>query len=294
MKLGIISDEVSADFAEACAHIKSWGLPIVEVRMVNGKNVVQLTDDELAATVATVKDNGLTVSAVASPVYKSPLDEQASSVTTDFNVAGTETVAAQLQMLERACHAANLLGAKYVRIFTFLRTTWSDEVLARVVHNVKQAVSVAQRHGVTLAIENEPACIVGTGEELGLFMRALDAELDQSERAHVGALWDPGNALSLGEERPYPDGYAHIPTDRLVHVHLKDASVVPAVFGTFVPLGQGLIDYPGQFAALVKDGYEGSVVLEPHYAPDGLSLPEAAKACVDAARGLLESAGASS
>ena len=82
-----------------------------------------------------------------------------------------------------------------------------------------------------------------------------------------------------------------MPVDRLAHVHLKDLGVGAAKFGTFVPIGQGRIDYPGQFAALLRDGYTGSVVLEPHYAPAGVDSVTAAKTCVDAARRALAAAG---
>src|SRR5690606_3310940 len=129
-----------------------------------------------------------------------------------------------------------------------------------------------------------------TGDELGRFFARLDAVLPEALRPHVGALWDPGNALAIGEERPYPDGYRALPAGRLLHVHLKDLGAEPASFGTFVPLGQGRIDYEGQFQALEQDGYEGSVVLEPHYAPAGMDSAAAAKVCVDAARAVLAAA----
>jgi sugar phosphate isomerase/epimerase len=75
-----------------------------------------------------------------------------------------------------------------------------------------------------------------------------------------------------------------------VHVHLKDLGRAPASFGTFVPLGQGRIDYRGQFRALRRDGYRGSAVLEPHYAPPGIDPHEAIGACVEAARAELAAA----
>ena len=52
-------------------------------------------------------------------------------------------------------------------------------------------------------------------------------------------------------------------------------------------LGEGRVDYRGEFAALRRDSYSGSVVLEPHYAPEGMTLADAARVCVEAAQGLL-------
>ena len=291
MELGIITDEVHADFDRACTEAAGWGLTLVEVRNVNGTNVARLADDDARRAARTVQHHGLRVSAVASPVFKSPLDGRpVDAGTLDFVVPGTESVASQLEMLECSCAMARLFGARFVRVFTFLRVPWSDDVIDQVVDHMHSAAEVAARHDVVLAIENEPACIVGTGRELGRFVARLDAALDSRLRRHVGALWDPGNALALGEERPYPDGYAALNVERLIHVHLKDLGSEPGAFGTFVPLGEGRIDYHGQFDALRRDGYTGSVVLEPHYAPAGTDTITAAKTCVDAARRVLTGA----
>lgn len=290
MELGIITDEVHADFATACDHVAAWGVPLIEIRNVDGKNAVLLEDDEVARAEAMVRRHGLKVSGIASPVFKSPLDERASGASADFTVAGAETVEAQLRLLERACTLAKRFDTRLVRVFTFLRVPWSDAVIDDVAKHMVRAAAIAAEHDVVLAVENEPACVVGTGDELGRFFARLDAVLPEALRPHVGALWDPGNALAIGEDRPYPDGYRALPAGRLVHVHLKDLGAEAASFGTFVPLGQGRIDYEGQFQALENDGYTGSVVLEPHYAPAGMDSAAAAKVCVDAARTVLAAA----
>lgn len=292
MELGIIADEVHASFETACASIARWGLPLVEVRNVDGRNVTLLDDAALDAAAATVRRHGLRVSGVASPVFKSSLDERPSDTAADFAVPGLVTVADNLALLERACLAARRFDTRLVRVFTFFRVPWSEAVVEQVVHHVVQAARVAQRHDVVLAIENEPVCVVATGAELGRFFERLDARLPTELRPHVGALWDPGNALAAGETAPFPDGYAAVPAQRLVHVHLKDLGRAPASFGTFVPIGQGRIDYRGQFRALARDGYRGSAVLEPHYAPPGVDRLEATRVCVEAARAELAAAAA--
>lgn len=289
MELGIITDEVHADFEVSCGYIAAWGLPLVEVRNVDGKNVATLSDDEVNEVASILSKHGLHVSGIASPVFKSPIDEHQPGEVTDFSVAGAFTVASQLELLERSCKVAKRLGTRLVRVFTFLRVPWSEEVLDRVVDHMVAAVRVAAMHDIVLAVENEHACVVGTGVELGEFLHRLDDRLEPELSRHVGALWDPGNALAAGEERPYPDGYRALPVERLVHVHLKDLGRDAATYGSFVPLGRGRIDYRSQFAALQRDGYQGDLVLEPHYAPPGRDSTAAAGECVDAALDLLRS-----
>lgn len=288
--LGIITDEIGDDVQEACEHVRSWGLDLVELRLGWGKNVVQWSDEEVDRAVDAVTGAGLAVSAIASPVFKSPIDERPRELEADFALEGVESIDAQLELLDRACAVATKVGARYVRVFTFWDEPWTDEVDGRLVDAFTRAARVAASHDVTLAIENEPVCLVGTGRELARICALLDERLPVELRAHVGALWDPGNALAGGESDPYPGGFDAISACRLVHVHLKDLVVGEGGKPSFVPLGEGDVDFGGQLRALVRAGYEGSVVLEPHYHPAHLAKHEAARVCVEAARTALDAA----
>lgn len=77
----------------------------------------------------------------------------------------------------------------------------------------------------------------------------------------LGLNWDPGNAYAAGE-RPFPDGYDLLDKKRLWHMHLKDAEGKGEVWR---PIGGGKIDYLGQFRAILKDGFTGTMSLETHY-----------------------------
>lgn len=291
LRLGIITDEVSDDPEEACRHIAAWGLAWVELRTAWGKNVLTLDDDELARLERAVRRHQLQVAAIASPVFKSPLDERPREQAADFALEGVETMAAQLDLLERACTLATRFGARMVRVFTFWREPWSEAAIDRVVANLVRAADVARRHGVLLAVENEPVCIVGTGGELGALCDAMRARVPADVAPSLGALWDPGNAMAGGEPVPYPDGYEALGACRLVHVHLKDLHFGDDGRPVFVPVGQGKVDFAGQLARLRADGYQGVTVLEPHYRPAGVPRVDAARACVDAVRALARELG---
>ncbi|MDQ0899567.1 MULTISPECIES: hypothetical protein [unclassified Paenibacillus] len=45
-RLGVLTDEVSANFEEALNWAVEQGLKHVEVRVINGRNVVTLNDDQ--------------------------------------------------------------------------------------------------------------------------------------------------------------------------------------------------------------------------------------------------------
>jgi sugar phosphate isomerase/epimerase len=288
-ELGIISDEVTGDFSAACELISSWGLKHVELRMLWGKNILQLSDAEVAEAVTILQQHGLNVTAISSPVFKSPLDGLPRVQEADFALAGSESLAAQLELLARACVLAEQFGTRLIRVFTFWREEWSDARLAEIVRQLGLAAEIARDHDVLLAIENEPVCMVGTGRELGLLGHALADSLPADLNRHLGLLWDPGNALAGGEAVPWPDGYAALRGLPLLHVHLKDMIINADGKPGFVPLGQGLVDYPGQLEALARDGYRGTLVLEPHYRPAGMREEDAALACVRAAEEMLDS-----
>ncbi len=290
-RLGIITDEVSDDPHEACALIAEWGVKVVELRTAWGKNLLELSDAQLDELEEAVAQSGLEVVGIASPVFKSPLDEQPQEKAADFALAGVESMSAQLELLERACTLATRFSAPMVRVFTFWREPFTDEVAGQLVEKLARAAELASFHNVLLAVENEPVCVVATGTELGLLLAALAAGLPPSLQPHVGALWDPGNALAAGEDDAYPAGYRALDLERLAHVHLKDLQFIAPGQPTFVPLGRGELDYRGQLSSLLEDGYVGDMVLEPHYRPPGLSRALAAKECVDAARAMLDELG---
>ena len=83
----------------------------------------------------------------------------------------------------------------------------------------------------------------------------------------VRPIWDPCNELFADNgEPPYPDGYNHIKQD-IIHVHLKDGVKDTPDGPVCVPMCEGDIDYRGQLAALIEDGYTGCLSLETHWRP---------------------------
>ena len=77
-------------------------------------------------------------------------------------------------------------------------------------------------------------------------------------------VWDPANALVAGEN-PYPHGYDLLPKDRIAHVHAKDCHMLEGHKPVWGPLGTRSVDWKGQIAALLNDGYSGWLSLETHW-----------------------------
>jgi sugar phosphate isomerase/epimerase len=184
--------------------------------------------------------------------------------------ASLHTFEDQPRLAERAFAIAGQTGARIVRVFSYWRTVRPEECFDAVVTALMSLARQAAQHGITIGIENEHACNIGTGEETARVMAAAD-------HPNLKVVWDPCNALVAGEN-PFPEGYRRIPPHRIVHVHAKDAFVenhTPA----FGPLGECGVDWRGQIAALQADGYRGWISLETHWPGPGGNKHEASMIC---------------
>ncbi|MBO9609545.1 MAG: sugar phosphate isomerase/epimerase [Paenibacillaceae bacterium] len=259
-RLGIITDEVSPVLDDALTWIRERNLHHVEIRMVDGRNVIALTDDEAREVRRRVEAHGLYVAAIASPVFKCPLDPNRAVAGGDtFGQSADEDVARHFELLERAIEIARLLGTTRIRIFSFWREEQPEQYEAEIAAHLKRAADIAQERGCLLLLENEPSCNGGHAAEVGRLAERVDS-------AALRVLWDPGNEAYTGRTA-FPDGYEAVKRV-LAHVHLKDAIHGPDG-AKCVPIGEGTVDFPGQLAALERNGYDGLYSIETHYVPPG-------------------------
>jgi sugar phosphate isomerase/epimerase len=92
--------------------------------------------------------------------------------------------------------------------------------------------------------------------------------------SNVGANWDIGNGLRLGEV-PYPDGYRSLDPKRIWNMHLKGEQCAPnskPCKETFADEGQ--IDLKGALQAVLRDGYQETMSLECEFKAPDLSQTE--------------------
>jgi sugar phosphate isomerase/epimerase len=151
-----------------------------------------------------------------------------------------------------------------LRGFSFRRVADPKAIATRITDELEKAGAVAQRAGVRLAIEDEESCNVRTGHELARLLASVKAR-------NVGANWDVGNPW-VGGEVSYPSGYEVLPKDRIWHIHAKGmecAAPGKQCHETFAD--QGIIDLVGQFRALRRDHYTGTISLECEYHAPGMS-----------------------
>jgi sugar phosphate isomerase/epimerase len=265
-KLGVITDEITQDLGHALDFIASYSLAYCELREIRGRNIMNLSPFELDRAQQLVEKHGLQVSEIASPLFKYNLPEmpaQPSEKRDTFRASFTDQDTEDL--LKRSFQIARLFGTQKVRVFSYWRVDDPEKAYPHVRERLAKAASGAVQNRMTLLLENEPACNIGTGKELGRIIRDVNSPA-------LRAMWDPANAAALNEV-PYPDGYGHV-RGLFLHMHVKDVKKDPATGNTrWLPVGSGSVDFHGQFQALLRDGYRETMSLETHYRrPDGNSV----------------------
>jgi L-ribulose-5-phosphate 3-epimerase len=260
--IAAITDEFSPDIEQAAASMHELGMTGAELRMVFGKNIIDLTDEELALACRIAHDQGLEIISIASPILKCVLPD-APEVDSRFQqdmFASKHTIADQPRLAARAFEIAKQSGAKIIRVFSYWRTVDPDQCFDRVVSALRDLADQAAKHDLIIGLENEHACNIATAKETARVLAALD-------HPNLKVVWDPANAYVSGE-KAYPDGYRLLAVNRIVHVHAKDCRVEDhkAAWG---PLGECDLDWKGQVQSLVNDGYKGYISLETHWPGPG-------------------------
>ena len=255
-KRAVFTDEISQDFAKAVEVVLEYGLEGLEIRSVWDNPPQAIGEADIARMQDIIKGTGLVVCSIASPFYKCEIDSD-------------DERRQHLDILRKCCDLADAFGCDIIRGFTFWRKLPLDDYTEQILKAFDEPLKILEERGKRIAIENEASTLIGTGGRLAKFLARLDSP-------RVGSMWDAANVVydTDEDETPYPNGYEAI-RDRMIHMHLKDARRDPATGEPVTTLvGEGDIDYRGQFKALVDDGYEGFVSLETHWRPKALTEEE--------------------
>ncbi len=272
LPLAAITDEFSPNLETALEGMAGVGMTGAELRMVSGKNIMDLTDDEVAHAKAAVEAEGMKVISLASPLLKvvlpegGPLDHRFEQ----DGFAAKHTMADQPRLTRRAFDIAHVTGARIIRVFSYWRTAEPEMCFDRIAEDLLRLAESAAKEDLIIGLENEQACNVATGSESAVM-------LEKAKHPNLGLVWDPGNCEVSGE-RAFPDGYRKLQAHRIVHVHAKDVRYIDgkAAWGL---LGAWDVDWKGQIRALLADGYRGWVSLETHWPGPGGDKFQASVIC---------------
>lgn len=238
--LSAFADEAAPGLAEQIAALKAAGITCIEPRTINGKSIMEQTDEELAEIRRALDEAGIGLSSIGSPIGKYSI---------------TEPFAPHFESFKRACEIAKVLGTPRIRIFSFFIPAGEDPAKYRkeVISRMKKLQAYAEENGIILCHENE-AKIYGESPDN---VKDLLAEVPG-----LRAIWDSANYLLTGFD---PIKGYEASADRIEYFHIKDTIVYDT--GRIVPAGEG--DGCIKDVLLRKgDATDGVVylTLEPHLA----------------------------
>ncbi len=257
-RIGAITDEIARSPEAAIDFAHQYGLKWLELRDVpgaKGQNYFFMEEAALKQAARQFADNGIGISFLNTNLLKFGLpDTEPLRRTPEAPEAKEKRIAREKirfdqreQDLRKCIKSAQILGCKYVRVFTFSRVAEPESVFPRVAGIVQNFGEIARKEGVMMLVENETSCNVAKCSELASFLKLVPS-------AGVGLNWDVMNGQSM-KETPMPDGYALLPKPRIHNVQIK---------------GRTILDYPEKldwgpiFDALAKDGYKDQIGLETH------------------------------
>jgi len=245
-KLSAFADEVTDDFPGQVKYLASERVGYIEIRFVNQKNVMDLTQDELNEAKKMIADNGLQVCAIGSPIGKVKIDEP---------------FGPHLDKFKHAVDLALFFETPYIRMFSYYPPEgkrigdYRDEVMER----MSAKVEILKDVDVTMVHENETDIYGHSAENCADIVKTVNSPKLRLVYDPANFVW--GQKITNNVEKCWP-----LMKPYIAHIHIKDWK-----------LGDTLGSIPGQGDGQIKEllaelaamNYEGCLTMEPHLRAGG-------------------------
>ncbi len=284
LALSVIGDEIGPSLDEMISFAQEHGLKRLDMRTVDGRNLLSMTKPEVIKISRTLESAGISVPAFVSPLFKwkapgKPVPGGKVDFAFDPKQCPVE------DPIAHAIQIAVILGAPHMRIFSYLRYGgFSPGDMYTLNGDFGKLHGFAVQYDITLQLENEPVCNIGNIAELAAFFAPAEqqAERDRLEEdeiegeeeedssqpkvTYLRPLVDIANAWSTGE-RPSDADMAML-APLTTAIHLKDRDLAA---GRTVPLGDGDVPWPAELKRLLGGSLTKEVLasIETHCPQDG-------------------------
>lgn len=264
LDIGVVTDEVSRDLAEALEVSREWGISRFELREGGDDRFPFFTDREVRLVDEAVRE-GAQITAVSPGILKGTVDDD-------------ERLQRELEeVLPRAIERARRFECPRLVVFGLARHEGEPSSnRARVLRTFEHVAERAAAADLTVAIENEPDFWIDRPGPAATL-------LDEIDHPALALNWDPANQ-HWGGLRPSRNGFETI-RPHLSNVHAKDYTPddpdVP-----WRPVGEGVTPWGKILSWIVEDTTLGHVTLETHCEP----LIENSRASLDTLESLIEEA----
>ena len=236
--IGIVSDEITRDFADALRIGTGLGIRRYEIRNLPAGRAPMCGDAAMREVEMLARDAGVEITALSPGLFKMTAEEA------EFRREMSEVYPRSVEWAKRW---------KLPGLITF---GFHKNAPAQWVEWLAEAGERAAADGLILMVEPEPICWCDTGQAT---VNAI------AGKRGLKINYDPGNVAWLTGRDPLDEFDAVAPY--IANVHVKDLKGIVNGEPEWVPPGEGIIDYVAHFRKL-RD-YEGPISLEPHGAEVG-------------------------
>jgi len=231
------ADEIAGDLTTQIEHLKKLNMHYIEMRGVDGNNLIYHSDEKVKEIKARLDASGIALSALGSPLGKIGIDDSFEKHMEEF---------------KRAVEIAHMMNTKHIRMFSFyIPEGKTEEYRGKVFDRIGQFVAYASANDVVLLHENEKGIY-------GEMAKECQELMDTFYGDHFKAIFDFANFVQVRQDTL--EAY-EILKPYISYVHVKDALWKN---GSVVPAGMGDGNVEVILDKLYENGFHGFLSLEPH------------------------------
>lgn len=241
-ELSAFADEVTDDFKAQVEYLAREKVNYIEPRFINKKNIMDLTKSELTEARTLIREYGLEVSAIGSPIGKVGLDEPFEP---------------HLDKFKHAIDLAIFFDTPFIRMFSYYPPEGKqiEDYRGRVLERLAAQADLLSGTEVTMVHENEAGIYGHTAQNCVDIVEAINSP-------KIRLVYDPANFVWGEKITDNVETCFSIMKPYVVHVHIKDWKLGSKDTGS-IP-GQGDAQIKELLAELVEMKYDGCLTMEPH------------------------------
>ena len=231
------ADEIAPDLTTQLESINKLGMHYIEMRGVDGNNLIYHDDTKVKEIKARLDDAGVKLSALGSPLGKIGIDDAFEPHFEEF---------------KRAVEIAHMMETRNIRMFSFyVPEDHGENIRERVFERLESFLEYAKAEDICLLHENEKGIYGEKAPECREIMNAFGGD-------HFRAIFDFANFVQAGQDTL--EAYEML-KDYIAYIHIKDAV---SGSGKVVPSGFGDGNVKEILSRLFSKGFEGFLSIEPH------------------------------
>jgi L-ribulose-5-phosphate 3-epimerase len=220
----LITDEVSPSLDEGLTFAREQEIATIDLRVIDGANVLALSRSELAHAAQRVREAGLSVSCLCTPLLKwCQPGRSARGVGDQFGFELGDR--RPRDVYAQAFAAAEILKARNLRVFSYL--AYEDYHVGDLREPIEDLLTLAEKFDMKVHVENEGVCNIADLAELEMVVTTY-------RHPRLRALPDIANAYRKSGSPSAADLARLLPFSDILHI--KDYSNAA---GRFVAVGDG-------------------------------------------------------